>query len=110
MEQSSEITSAGADTPRWRENAPFWAVHAVAISGAIWVGWSNAALWWLVGGYSIRMFVITAGYHRYFSHRTFKTSRVFQFIIALVAMSTAQQGPLWWAAHHRRHHKYSDEP
>ncbi|MDB4956549.1 MAG: Stearoyl-CoA 9-desaturase [Myxococcales bacterium] len=108
--ESADFTGPGADRPRWRENVPFWAVHGVAVVMAIAVGWSSAALWWLVGGYAIRMFVITAGYHRYFSHRTFKTSRWFQFVLALVAMSTAQQGPLWWAAHHRRHHKYSDEP
>jgi stearoyl-CoA desaturase (Delta-9 desaturase) len=55
-----------------------------------------------------RMFFVTAGYHRYFSHRAFKTSRVFQFVIALIATSTGQKGVLWWAAHHRHHHRYSD--
>jgi stearoyl-CoA desaturase (Delta-9 desaturase) len=98
------------DSPRWRANAPFWGVHVVAVVGAIAVGWSWAAFWWLVGSYAVRMFSITAGYHRYFAHRTFKTSRVFQFILALFAMSAAQQGVLWWAAHHRRHHRHSDEP
>ncbi|MBA3542514.1 MAG: acyl-CoA desaturase [Deltaproteobacteria bacterium] len=100
----------GVDRLRWRENLPFWSLHAVAVVGAIYAGWSMAAFGWLLGGYMVRMFVITAGFHRYFSHRAFKTSRVFQFLLALVAMSTAQQGPLWWAAHHRHHHKYSDEP
>lgn len=54
------------------------------------------------------MFAITAFYHRYFSHRAFKTNRVVQFIGAFVACSSAQRGPLWWAAHHRRHHRHSD--
>jgi len=58
--------------------------------------------------YYVRMFFVTAGYHRYFSHRSFKTSRVFQFIMALVATSSTQKGVLWWAANHRHHHKYSD--
>jgi len=97
-----------ADRPRWRDNLPFWGVHAVAVAGAIWVGWSWFALAWLAGSYIVRMFAITAGYHRYFSHRTFKTGRVFQTLLALVAMSSAQQGVLWWAAHHRNHHKNSD--
>src|ERR1043165_9218158 len=101
---------ANIDSPRWRKNAPFWGVHVVAVVGAIAVGWSWAALAWLVGSYSVRMFSITAGYHRYFAHRTFKTGRVFQFLLALFAMSAAQQGVLWWAAHHRNHHKHSDEP
>ncbi len=60
--------------------------------------------------YFIRMFFVTAGYHRYFSHRTFKTSRVFQFILAFLAETSAQKGVLWWSAHHRVHHKHSDTP
>lgn len=99
-----------SDRPGWRDNLPFWGVHVAAVVGAIYVGWSWAALAWLLGSYLVRMFAITGGYHRYFSHRTYKTGRVFQFILALLAMSSAQQGVLWWAAHHRNHHKYSDEP
>ena len=60
------------------------------------------ALYWL------RMFGITAGYHRYFSHRAFATSRVFQFMLACLAQSTAQKSVLWWAAKHRHHHMFSD--
>jgi stearoyl-CoA desaturase (Delta-9 desaturase) len=70
--------------------------------------WSLVAL--AVGGYVLRMWAITAGYHRYFSHRTFKTSRVFQFVMAWLGTSSMQNGPLWWASWHRRHHKYSDTP
>lgn len=98
------------DRPRWFQNIPFWGVHVAALAGAIGVGWSWSAFWWLFGGYTIRMFAITAGYHRYFSHRTYKTSRWFQFVLAFLGMTTGQQGPLWWAAHHRNHHKYSDLP
>jgi stearoyl-CoA desaturase (delta-9 desaturase) len=58
--------------------------------------------------YLVRMFGITAGYHRYFSHRTFRTSRWFQFLLALLGLSAGQKGPLWWASHHRRHHLHSD--
>jgi stearoyl-CoA desaturase (delta-9 desaturase) len=58
---------------------------------------------------AVRMFFVTAGYHRYFSHRAFKTSRAFQFVIAFMAMSSSQKGVLWWAAHHRHHHRFSDQ-
>lgn len=58
--------------------------------------------------YIARMFFVTAGYHRYFSHRTYKTSRWFQFILAFLSQTSAQKGVLWWAANHRVHHKYSD--
>jgi stearoyl-CoA desaturase (delta-9 desaturase) len=61
-----------------------------------------------VASYYVRMFAVTAGYHRYFAHRAFKTSRVLQFVIAFLAMTSAQKGVLWWAAHHRHHHKHSD--
>jgi len=56
------------------------------------------------------MFFVTAGYHRYFSHRSFKTSRAFQFIMALLAQTCMQRGVLWWASHHRDHHRFSDTP
>ena len=57
-----------------------------------------------------RMFFVTAGNHRYFSHRSYRTSRVFQFLLALGGVATGQKGVLWWAAHHRRHHRFSDRP
>jgi stearoyl-CoA desaturase (delta-9 desaturase) len=61
-------------------------------------------------GYTLRMFAITAGYHRYFAHRTFKTSRAFQLALAFVGTTAMQNGPLWWASWHRHHHKHSDTP
>jgi len=61
-----------------------------------------------LASYYLRMFAVTAGYHRYFAHRAFKTSRVLQFGLAFFAMTSAQKGVLWWAAHHRHHHKHSD--
>ncbi len=59
--------------------------------------------------YGVRMFGITAGYHRYFAHRSYKTGRPFQFVLAWLGGSALQKGPLWWAAHHRHHHRHSDE-
>jgi stearoyl-CoA desaturase (delta-9 desaturase) len=61
-----------------------------------------------VGSYLLRMWAITAGYHRYFAHRSFKTSRAFQLVLAILGTSAMQNGPLWWASWHRRHHKFSD--
>jgi stearoyl-CoA desaturase (Delta-9 desaturase) len=107
--ETSGANVANVDKLRWRENLPFWLVHAVALGTAIWVGFSAEALAWLLGSYAVRMFGITGGYHRYFSHRTYKTSRAFQFVLALIGISSVQKGPLWWAAHHRWHHKHSDD-
>jgi stearoyl-CoA desaturase (delta-9 desaturase) len=86
----------------------FWGVHVAAIVGAIVTGISWSAVALAVGVYFARMFVVTAAYHRYFSHRSFKTSRWFQFLLALGAQSAAQKGVIWWASHHRWHHKHSD--
>lgn len=58
--------------------------------------------------YLLRMVGITVGYHRYFSHRSFKTSRAFQLVLACLGCSAFQKGPLWWSAHHRHHHRYAD--
>jgi stearoyl-CoA desaturase (delta-9 desaturase) len=88
---------------------PFVLVH-LACFAVIWVGWSPVAVGVAVALYLIRMFAITGWYHRYFSHRTFKTPRFWQFVFACVGNSSAQKGPLWWAAHHRHHHRHSDEP
>jgi stearoyl-CoA desaturase (delta-9 desaturase) len=77
---------------------------------ALYTGVSWAAVAMMVFTYTIRMFGITGVFHRYFSHRTYKTSRWFQFALAWLGTSSAQQGPLWWAAHHRHHHRHSDEP
>lgn len=89
---------------------PYWGVHLLAIIGIAITGFS----WWGVAlalmFYVPRMFFVTGAYHRYFSHRSFKTSRWFQFVLALGATCTGQKGPLWWAAHHRIHHKLSDAP
>ncbi len=89
---------------------PYWGLHILALVGVAITGFS----WWGIAlalmGYVARMFFVTGGYHRYFSHRSYKTSRWFQFVLALGATFTAQKGPLWWAAHHRIHHKLSDHP
>ncbi|MBT8448178.1 MAG: acyl-CoA desaturase, partial [Gammaproteobacteria bacterium] len=85
----------------------FILVH-LATLGVIWVGFSWFAFWTAVFLYVIRMFAITGFYHRYFSHRNFKTSRAMQFIFAFIGTSSAQRSPLWWAAHHRKHHVHSD--
>jgi stearoyl-CoA desaturase (Delta-9 desaturase) len=84
-------------------------VHLAAL-GALFVGFRWYYPLVALGSYYFRMFWVTVGYHRYFSHRSFKTSRPFQFVLAFMAMTSAQKGVLWWAAHHRDHHKYSDTP
>ncbi len=86
---------------------PFVLAH-LACFGALWSGVSATSLWLAFGLYWLRMFAVTGGYHRYFSHRTYKTSRIGQFVLALLAQSTAQKSVIWWASKHRHHHRFSD--
>jgi stearoyl-CoA desaturase (Delta-9 desaturase) len=88
----------------------FWGVHLGAIIGVAILGWSWTGVLLALALYAPRMFFVTAGNHRYFSHRSYRTSRVFQFLLALGGVATGQKGVLWWAAHHRRHHRFSDRP
>lgn len=96
------------DRPDWIGSSAFVGVHLACLL-AFYTGVSWAAVGMLVFTYTARMFGITGAFHRYFSHRTYKTSRFFQFCLAWLGTSSAQQGPLWWAAHHRHHHRFSDQ-
>jgi stearoyl-CoA desaturase (delta-9 desaturase) len=91
----------------WIRVLPFAVMHLMCL-GVVWVGVSGAAVLVAVALYAIRMFAITGFYHRYFSHRAYRTSRVAQFVFAVIGSSAVQRGPLWWAAHHRKHHRHSD--
>lgn len=94
----------------WVNAIPFTLFHVVTVVGLFLVpfSWSMVAL--CAVSYAVRMFGITAGFHRYFAHRTYKQNRIMQFIMAFIGGSTHQRGVLWWAAHHRHHHKCSDQP
>src|SRR6267378_6028953 len=74
----------------------------------IWTGASAVAVATCLTLYIVRMFAITAGFHRLFAHRTYRTSRIFQFLMAFTGTASYQKGPLWWSAHHRRHHLHAD--
>lgn len=101
-------------TLSWRQTylgasaIPFWGVHLVALVGVSLLGFSLSGVLLAVALYYGRMFFVTAGYHRYFSHRSYRTSRWFQFVLAVSSQTSLQRGVLWWACHHRDHHRYSD--
>lgn len=92
---------------QWLRISPFILLH-LAVFAVFWVGVSKFAVLFMLGFYVIRMFAITAFFHRYLSHKTFQTSRIVQFIFILIGTMSAQRGPLWWAAHHRYHHRFTD--
>ena len=95
------------DRVEWLRCVPYILIHLGALL-VFFTPFSLPCLVVVLISYASRMFAITAFYHRYFSHRTFKTSRVVQFLGAFVACASGQRGPLWWAAHHRMHHRHSD--
>jgi stearoyl-CoA desaturase (delta-9 desaturase) len=104
---SATIEKEVRNKPAIKQEIAFILMHLAPL-GMIWTGattfdWITCAVL-----YFVRMFFITGGYHRYFSHKSYKTSRFFQFILAFMAQTSAQKGALWWAAHHREHHRHSD--
>lgn len=103
------LESRRIDPSSWPMMALFVAFH-IGCAAAIWTGisWGTFAL--CMALYFVRIFGITAGYHRYFSHKAYKTGRVFQFVLAWIAQASLQSGALWWAAKHRDHHRHSDSP
>jgi stearoyl-CoA desaturase (delta-9 desaturase) len=86
----------------------FASAHVAAVIGLFFVEHSWGMYWVCIGLYYLRMFGITAGYHRFFSHKSYQTSRAFQFVLAWLGGMSLQKGALWWAAAHRHHHKYAD--
>ncbi|MDB4930022.1 MAG: uncharacterized protein JWM10_2506 [Myxococcaceae bacterium] len=110
-----------SDTPRptvvkarpiWLQTSlvGFVLIHVLSLALPFVVGVSAKSVALAFALYVIRMWGITAGYHRYFAHRSYKTSRWFQFVLAWVGASSVQKGPLWWAGLHRIHHRWSDTP
>ncbi len=103
-----DAARAKPDRFEWARAIPFIFIHAGCLFLPL-VGWSWATVAVAAALYLLRMFAITGFYHRYFSHRTFQTSRVAQFIFAAWGNTAVQRGALWWAAVHRHHHKHSDD-
>lgn len=91
----------------WFRVLPLIVLHMACLL-VFWVGWSKVAVLSAVALYLVRMFAITGFYHRYFSHKAFKTNRFWQFVFAIIGNMAVQRGPLWWAAHHRHHHRFAD--
>jgi stearoyl-CoA desaturase (delta-9 desaturase) len=106
---SAPVAGEVDDGIDWTRIVPFVGMHLTCLLVII-VGWSPIAVLVAVLSYLLRMFAITGFYHRYFSHRSFKTSRIAQFLFALLGATAVQRGPVWWAAHHRHHHAHSDQP
>ncbi|MEJ2155667.1 MAG: acyl-CoA desaturase [Desulfobacteraceae bacterium] len=101
-------TEADKKQVDWLRVLPFILLHGGCLL-VFWVGWSPVAVIVALALYLVRMFAITGFYHRYFSHKAFKTNRLWQFVFAVMGNASVQRGPLWWASHHRHHHRFADQ-
>jgi stearoyl-CoA desaturase (delta-9 desaturase) len=106
LEEKYALISSGKEID-WMRVIPFIILHLSCFM-IFFVGFSWAAFVVCMSLFAIRMFAITGFYHRYFSHKTFRTSRFVQCLFAMIGATAVQRGPLWWAAHHRGHHIHSD--
>ncbi|HEY6098862.1 MAG TPA: acyl-CoA desaturase [Anaeromyxobacter sp.] len=104
------LAPSDPDRIHWLRSTPFLALQLGALVVPWLAGFGRREALFAAGTYAAGMFFVTAGYHRYFSHRAFRTSRAFQLVLALGAQGTVQKGVLWWAGHHRDHHRFSDGP
>jgi stearoyl-CoA desaturase (delta-9 desaturase) len=110
IDSEANIESIAATSEKkvdWLRIFPLLILHLMCL-GVFWVGWSWTAVSVAALLYFIRMFAITGFYHRYFSHKAFKTNRIWQFMFGALGNASVQRGPLWWAAHHRHHHRFTD--
>ncbi|MBC7982722.1 MAG: acyl-CoA desaturase [Candidatus Obscuribacterales bacterium] len=105
---AADVDQGNARRIDWLRVIPFIGMHLACFT-VIWVGVSPIAVTLAVSLYALRMFAITGFYHRYFSHKAFRTSRFVQGLFAVLGAAAVQRGPLWWAAHHRHHHAHADE-
>ena len=105
------LRTVTADRERYfhLSSMPMLLMHLTPLA-VLWTGVDRWDLVLLAATFSLRIFAITGGYHRYFSHRAYKTSRAFQFVLAFLGGTATQKGALWWAANHRWHHRHSDDP
>jgi stearoyl-CoA desaturase (delta-9 desaturase) len=111
FDAEADIESMATGDPKkvdWLRIVPLIFMHLMCL-GVVWVGWSRTAVIVALLLYLIRMFAITALYHRYFSHKAYNTNRFWQFVFGVVGNASVQRGPLWWAAHHRHHHRFTDQ-
>jgi stearoyl-CoA desaturase (Delta-9 desaturase) len=107
--ETENLPEAEMNRIDWVRTIPFFLMHFACLAVFL-VGFSWLAVSVAVFLYALRVFTLTGWYHRYFSHRSFKTWRIVQFVFAVIGCSAVQRGPLWWAAHHRHHHVHSDDP
>ena len=109
LKLKSRLAPADPDRMDLFLSAPFLAIH-LALAAVPWLGFGGREAVAAAVTYGAGMFFVTAGYHRYFAHRAFRVGRVAQLVLAVGAQCTVQRGVLWWAGHHREHHRFSDGP
>ena len=103
----SPIDRPADERVNWVSSIPFFLVH-LSVFAVFFTGITTTAVVLFLVMYFGRAFFVTAAYHRYFAHKTYRLNRFWQFVFAFQATASAQKGVLWWASNHRHHHRYSD--
>jgi stearoyl-CoA desaturase (delta-9 desaturase) len=105
--QPFETSDGWLTRTEWLSRTIYWGIHASVLLVFV-TGAPREAVLLALATYAVRVFGITGGYHRYFAHKSYRTSRAFQFVLAVLGAGATQKGPLWWCGTHRRHHAFTD--
>jgi stearoyl-CoA desaturase (delta-9 desaturase) len=128
MIESAELTATAATSPeRAAEVVPIEnetrerlvqttaiGLPLVGIGVAGWFAWGGSLHWQdlvvLAIAYALTGAGITVGYHRLFTHRSFKTTRPMRALFAVLGSMAVEGSVVEWVATHRKHHAFSDAP
>jgi stearoyl-CoA desaturase (Delta-9 desaturase) len=106
--------SFAAAPKRWEVIVTFAGTALIAAVAVPWYGWYHGFdgfLWAIFGLFAaLNNLSITTGYHRLWSHRTFRANIVVRALLALGGAFALQNSVLKWASDHRRHHRFVDDP
>lgn len=106
--------------PRQDSDRPLDLVNAVfltatplfAVAGTLWYGWRYGITWLEIANFLVMFALtsvsVTAGYHRYYSHRSFECSKAVQLFFLVFGAASVENSILNWGSDHRYHHRFVD--
>ena len=95
-------------TVNWLTAAIMVLFHVGAVAAFWFTTWTNVVVALVLHWFAVGL-GISLGYHRLHTHRGFKTSKAFEYFLAVCGTLTLEGGPIFWVATHRVHHQHSDQ-